>query len=135
MDNVSVKIRSEIMSRVRSRGNKSTEKRLRAYLIRYGLKGWRINATDVLGSPDVFFDKKHLAIFVDGCFWHGCKKCYRRPKSKKKFWDSKVKDNILRDKHVNKKLKLDGISVFRIPECILKTHPKNIVATIRHQLS
>lgn len=131
MDIVSPKIRSRIMARVKSRGNRSTEKRFRAYLIRSRVKGWRSNAKDIPGTPDIFFDKKRLAIFIDGCFWHGCPKCYRRPKSKRKFWDEKVVENRMRDKKVNRKLKSRGIKVVRIFECLLQ---KESVDTIINKI-
>ena len=62
--------RSEIMSQVRSKGNKSTELKLISYFKQYGIKGWRRNYS-VKGRPDFIFPDKKIAVFVDGCFWHG----------------------------------------------------------------
>lgn len=131
MDNVSPSVRSAIMSKVRSKGNRSTERRLRALLIGAGIKGWRTNAKEITGTPDFVFEKKRLAIFVDGCFWHGCPKCYRRPKSKRKFWDTKVAENQARDQRVNRKLKKDGWDVFRLFECEIRENIPTIMDRIR----
>jgi len=131
MDTVSPSVRSAIMSKVRSKGNKSTERRLRALLVGAGVKGWRTNAKDITGTPDFVFEKKCLAIFVDGCFWHGCPKCYRRPKSKRKFWDTKVAENQVRDRRVNRKLKEDGWIVIRLFECEIRENIPTIIDRIR----
>jgi DNA mismatch endonuclease (patch repair protein) len=118
------------MSKVRSKNNKSTELKLRAYLIRYGISGWRTNARDVVGKPDVVFDKKRLAIFVDGCFWHGCPKCYRRPKSKRKFWDNKIVENKTRGSRVSRLLRKQGWTILRFYECELANKPESVLNRI-----
>ena len=130
MDSVSKTVRSEIMAKVKSRGNKSTEWRLRGRLIAAGIRGWRVNAKDLPGTPDLVFDKKRLAIFVDGCFWHGCPKCYRRPKSKRNFWDAKIIENQARDRKVSRALKRSGWSVFRFPECALNRDASKVLGKI-----
>ena len=131
MDTVSPAIRSAIMSKVRSKGNKSTEGKLRAILAGAGIKGWRTNARNITGTPDVAFEKKRLAIFVDGCFWHGCPKCYRRPKSKRKFWDAKVVENRGRDQRVTRQLKKDGWRVIRLYECEVLGNRQDLLDRIR----
>ncbi|HRZ81636.1 MAG TPA: very short patch repair endonuclease, partial [Candidatus Hydrogenedentes bacterium] len=70
--------RSEVMSRIRSRGNLRTELRLIEIMRGAGITGWR-RGQPVLGRPDFVFRRERVAVFVDGCFWHGCPKCYRRP--------------------------------------------------------
>lgn len=131
MDNVTPSVRSDIMSRIRSKGNRSTERRLRALLAGNRIKGWRANAKDITGTPDVVFDVKRLAIFVDGCFWHGCPKCYRRPKSKRKFWDAKVVENRARDRRVTHKLRKDDWTVIRLYECELQSKRQDLLNTIK----
>lgn len=131
MDIVSPAIRSAIMSKVRSKGNKSTERKLRAILAGVGIKGWRTNARDITGTPDVAFEKMRLAIFVDGCFWHGCPKCYRRPKSKRKFWDAKVVENRARDRRVTRRLKAAGWDVIRLYECEFGSNRQDLLDRIR----
>ena len=133
MDTVSPAIRSAIMSKVRSKGNKSTEGKLRAILAGAGIKGWRTNATGITGTPDIVFEKKRLAIFVDGCFWHGCPRCYRRPKSKRKFWDAKVVENRGRDQRVTRQLKKDGWRVIRLYECEVLSNRQDLLDRIRRR--
>jgi len=104
------------MRAVRSRDVRSTEKHLRALMVASGLRGWRIYATNLPGSPDFVFPTRRLAVFVDGCFWHGCPVCYRRPHSRRNYWDAKVAGNIARDRHVNRTLRRQGWRVVRIWE-------------------
>jgi len=116
MDTVSTEIRSLIMAQVRSQRNRSTEWRLRAYLIRSGIRGWKLNAPDIRGKPDFVFREQRLLVFVDGCYWHGCPSCYRRPSSNRRYWDAKVRKNRGRDARVTANLKNDGWRVLRIWE-------------------
>ena len=99
---------SRIMSRIRSRGNAATELRLIEIFRAHKVTGWRRNQK-LLGKPDFVFRAKRLVVFVDGCFWHGCPRCYRRPLSNLKYWDAKVLRNRQRDKTVKNTLqKLGG---------------------------
>jgi DNA mismatch endonuclease (patch repair protein) len=111
--------RSEVMSRIRGRGNKGTEIALVTLLRRNQITGWRRNQS-VFGKPDFVFKKQKLAIFVDGCFWHGCPKCYRAPKSNRRFWRQKISRNRKRDLEVNRFLRLHGWKVLRFWECGLR---------------
>lgn len=108
--------RSHVMSSIRSKGNKSTERRFRAYLIRVGLRGWRMHAQDIIGKPDFVFDCIHLAIFVDGCFWHGCPKCNLLQVTSTEYWHKKIERNRLRDTAVDSNLRQAGWQVIRIWE-------------------
>ncbi|MBI1729207.1 DNA mismatch endonuclease Vsr [Candidatus Acetothermia bacterium] len=116
MDRVSRSKRSAIMSRVRSTGNVSTERRLRCALMRAKLRGWRMHMKEVPGCPDFIFEADKVAVFVDGCFWHGCPQCHRRPKSNRKYWSNKIDSNILRDKRINGILIEQGWKVLRFWE-------------------
>lgn len=116
MDHVSKADRSKIMAAVRGKGNKSTERLFKMALVRSRIRGWKQNPTDVLGRPDIVFQDRRLAIFLDGCFWHFCKSCYRRPKSSQPFWDTKVRLNVARDLKVNRTLTKSGWRVLRIWE-------------------
>ncbi len=107
--------RSEVMSKIRSKGNKGTELRLIAIMRGAGITGWR-RGQPVFGRPDFVFRRERVAVFVDGCFWHGCPKCYRRPKSNRKFWDGKVARNRARDGEVTRTLRRAGWRVVRIWE-------------------
>lgn len=113
---VSPEIRSRIMASVKSKGSKSTERRLRAAIVKLGLRGWRMNVSEVQGKPDFLFPKYRLVVFVDGCFWHGCPKHYRRPSTSQSYWDAKVARNVARDKHNRSILRKQGWQVIRFWE-------------------
>ncbi len=114
-DTVSKSKRSEIMSKIRSRGNKRTELAMVNLLRANKITGWRRHYP-IFGKPDFAFPRKSVAMFVDGCFWHGCSKCFRLPKTNKCFWQSKVAANKRRDKVVNSELKKRGWRVIRVWE-------------------
>jgi DNA mismatch endonuclease Vsr len=114
--------RSRIMSAIRSKSNKTTEVALARVLRNAGLTGWRRHLS-LPGTPDFAFPKERIAIFVDGCFWHGCSRCYRAPKSNPEFWASKVAGNRARDARVARKLRRAGWSVCRIWEHSLIKSP------------
>lgn len=105
--------RSEVMSLIRSRGNKATELRLIEIFREHGITGWRRNQP-LLGKPDFTFRRERVVVFVDGCFWHGCPGCYKRPKSNQAFWDTKIANNRKRDRHVSRELRRLGWQVVRI---------------------
>jgi DNA mismatch endonuclease (patch repair protein) len=124
MDTVSKKTRSQIMAKVHSRNNTSTERRLRSSLVGAGISGFRLNVEELPGKPDFAFFTQKVAIFVDGCFWHGCPSCYRRPHTSRKYWDEKVSRNIDRDKKTTRDLKNMGWLTIRIWEHSLTSLPK-----------
>src|SRR4051812_17059299 len=95
-DTLSPEARSERMSRIRSRGNQKTELRLLLILRGAKIHGWRRHAS-LYGSPDFLFRREKLAVFVDGCFWHGCA-CKKTPKTNTKFWRDKISQNRRRDR-------------------------------------
>jgi DNA mismatch endonuclease, patch repair protein len=113
------KKRSEIMQSVHSANNKSTEQALIKLFRKYKITGWR-RQWNIVGHPDFVFLKYRIAIFVDGCFWHGCKKCNRMPKSKISFWHNKIEKNKSRDKKCASLLSKLGWHVVRIWEHELK---------------
>lgn len=115
MDTVTPDKRSWIMGRVKSKGTESTELKIVKILKERGLKGWRRNAV-LPGKPDFVYPKLRIAIFVDGCFWHGCKKHCRLPSSNREYWIAKIAKNKARDKKISKELKLLGWVVIRIWE-------------------
>jgi|SRR5208282_2483183 len=107
--------RSEVMSRIRGGGNKDTELALAKLLRRHGITGWRRNQP-VFGKPDFVFPKFKLALFVDGCFWHGCPKHATKPKNNRVFWRRKLSANKARDRLVTRALRRAGWRVLRIWE-------------------
>jgi DNA mismatch endonuclease (patch repair protein) len=112
------------MSRVRSRGNLSTELRLVALFRQGGVVGWRRNYP-LLGKPDFVFPKRRLVVFVDGCFWHGCPKHFSQPKTNRAFWKEKIVRNRARDLSVTRDLKKRGWYVLRIWHHELKKKNEN----------
>jgi DNA mismatch endonuclease (patch repair protein) len=105
--------RSELMSRIRGRGNKNTELALVKLFRRNGITGWRRNQR-IFGKPDFVFQKSKLAVFVDGCFWHGCPKHGTQPSSHRAFWKKKLARNKERDLLVNRTLRQRGWNILRI---------------------
>lgn len=107
------------MSRIRGRGNKGTEVVVASLLRRNGLSGWRRHQM-LFGRPDFLFRKERVAVFVDGCFWHGCARHGNAPASNKDFWARKLAANKNRDKRVSRELRRNGWKVLRIWEHELK---------------
>ena len=107
--------RSAVMSRIRGRGNKDTELALMKLLRQHGITGWRRNQ-NVFGKPDFLFRRNRLALFVDGCFWHGCHKHCKIPAGNRAFWKKKFTANKTRDRRVNRELRKLGWRVVRIWE-------------------
>jgi len=119
------------MSQIRGKNTKP-EIYLRRALSAIGL---RYRLKNVLpGKPDIVFPAKRVAVFVDGCFWHGCPRHSVRPKSNRKFWDTKIKTNKKRDENVNKLLKKCGWRVIRIWEHEIESNLEQCVAKIRIRL-
>jgi DNA mismatch endonuclease (patch repair protein) len=122
MDSFDQATRSRVMGRIKSRGTKTTEWRFRSLLMRSGIRGWKTGHNSGLpGRPDVVFSATRLAVFVDGCFWHGCRFCRSIPTSNRKFWKTKIERNVQRDRHVAGELADIGWGVIRIWEHELKT--------------
>jgi len=113
VDFLTRKGRSALMARIRSHGNKATELRLIRLMRCAHITGWR-RQYPLYGKPDSVFPKSRLAVFVDGCFWHGCLRCYHEPKSNSMFWRNKIATNRRRALHVNRSLRENGWKVLRI---------------------
>jgi len=113
------KKRSWVMAQITSKGNRNTEIALLNLLKAARITGWRRHLS-LPGKPDFTFCKEKIVVFVDGCFWHGCPKCYRAPSSNKEFWTAKVERNRKRDKVVGIELRKRGWKVIRIWEHSLK---------------
>ena len=107
--------RSEVMSRIRSRGNKDTELALMQVFRAHGITGWRRHQA-VFGKPDFVFPKLRLALFVDGCFWHACPLHTTKPRNNAAFWRKKFAANQTRDRLVTRTLRARGWRVLRIWE-------------------
>jgi DNA mismatch endonuclease, patch repair protein len=123
--------RSEIMSRVRS-GDTEIELVIRRLLwaraIRYRVR------PKLFGRPDLSIRRVKLAIFIDGCFWHGCPSHYTSPKSNADFWRKKLRRNMERDKLVRKELHRLGWRVMRIWEHQILASPYSVANRIERRV-
>jgi len=122
--------RSAVMARIRARGNESTELAFMRLLRRHSITGWRRHASIALPKqitskgrskstkvrPDFVFPKAKVAIFLDGCFWHGCPVHGTSPTSNTTFWATKLAANRQRDRRVNRLLRIKRWSVIRVWE-------------------
>lgn len=113
------------MSRIRSKDTKQ-EIKLRKALWNKGFR-YRLKSS-LPGKPDIVFPSRKAVIFIDGCFWHMCPKCYVAPKSNKKYWLPKLKKNVERDKKNKKLLRKMGWKVMRVWEHEVK---KDMEKTLR----
>ncbi len=107
--------RSQVMSRIRGKGNKDTEMVMFQILRSNHISGWRRNQV-VLGKPDFIFPNQKVALFVDGCFWHGCPKHSNMPQNNREFWEKKLQGNKDRDKYVTRTLRRADWKVIRVWE-------------------
>ncbi|MCB9844713.1 MAG: DNA mismatch endonuclease Vsr [Phycisphaeraceae bacterium] len=126
--------RAELMSRVRSRGNQTTEARLATMLRRAGISGWRRHLP-LPGRPDFAWPTEKVAVFVDGCFWHG-HDCGRSvvPKTNTDRWREKIESNRARDRRIARDLRKKGWGVLRVWECQLSKNPDRCVSRIKRAL-
>jgi DNA mismatch endonuclease (patch repair protein) len=124
--------RSHVMAAIRSKGNKETEMRLAAIFRVHRIKGWRRHRP-LPGKPDFIFPKHKLAIFVDGCFWHGCRQHLRMPQSNRAYWKRKIAQNMKRDRKITRVLRKTSWQVVRIWEHSLRV-PDSVAKRIKSQL-
>ena len=126
-DNLTREQRSKCMSRIRSKWTLSERK------IHNHLKGRKIKHTmhpEIKGSPDILLKDSNTVVFIDGCFWHRCPKCFQDPKSNMEYWAPKIERNVKRDKENRKHLKRMGYKVVRIWEHEVKNDPHRCIEKI-----
>ena len=134
MDKISQDKRHEIMSKIK--GKETTiEKKVRLYLYHHGIR-YRKNTKTIPGTPDISIKKYKVAIFVNGCFWHGHQDCkyYRIPKTNTEFWTKKIARNIERDQEVKRRLESEGWTVITIWECQLKSSFEETMAAVLSEI-
>ena len=118
-DNLTKKQRKHCMSQIRSKNTKP-EAAVRKLVWQKGYR-YRIGY-GLLGNPDMVFPSYKLAVFIDGCFWHGCSQHCRMPLSNVKYWRQKISGNKKRDNRVNRQLRKKGWKVLRIWEHDVKNN-------------
>lgn len=128
MDVFTSRQRSTIMSKIRS-ANTKPELVIRKALWKKGLR-YRIHDKSIIGTPDVSNKSKKIAIFIDGCFWHGCPTCYNKPKSNTAYWNEKLRYNKNRRNLVKKKLDDDDWKILEFWECSITDNLDGVVSKI-----
>jgi DNA mismatch endonuclease, patch repair protein len=130
--------RSEVMARVRSRGNLTTEVSLAKALRRNGVTDWRrhlpVRIGDRVVRPDFVFPRAGLVVFVHGCFWHGCPLHGTTPSTRRSYWVPKLAANKARDRRVERALRKLGWRVMRIWEHSVRQDPDRCVRRIAEAL-
>jgi DNA mismatch endonuclease, patch repair protein len=119
------------MSRVRTRDT-APEVALRRALWAAGVRGWRLQARDVPGRPDLVWKGRRVAVFVDGAFWHGHPDHYWGQSGP--FWNEKIERNRQRDKRVTAELVESGWTVLRFWDFEVLDRPEVCVAAVRDAL-
>jgi len=120
--------RSWVMSRIRGKDT-GPEVRLRQLLWSHGVR-FRKHDVSVPGKPDLTISKARLAVFVDGCFWHGCPHHYRPPKQRARYWREKLDGNRMRRRDVLRQLRAMDWSVAQIWECRLRENPLGVMGNL-----
>ena len=112
--------RSDIMSRIRAKNTKP-EILVRRFLFSQGFR-FRLYQKNLPGSPDIVLKKHKTVIVINGCFWHGHDNCpiFKMPKTRVKFWASKIERNKARDISERKSLKKLGWKIITVWECQLR---------------
>lgn len=111
--------RSEVMRAIKSKNTKTTELKMMEIFKELHIKGWR-RTYPLIGKPDFVFPKKRIAVFVDGCFWHGHDCRNITPSANANFWNTKRDYNRKHDQIVTETLIKKNWTVIRIWECELK---------------
>ncbi len=125
-DVFSAEKRSQVMKSVHSSQNKSTELKLIEYFRQRQITGWQ-RKYKVKGHPDFVFLKRRIAVFVDGCFWHGHDCRNTRPSANAEYWNRKRQKNMDHDKEITALFEKRGWTVIRIWECELQKKNRNIL--------
>ena len=120
--------RSQNMARIRGR-NTSPELAVRKGLTAKGLR-YRLHVGTPGGKADLVMMGRRFALFIDGCFWHGCPEHYVRPRSREDFWTAKLEENVSRDRRQVAALAAAGWTVVRIWEHEVVEAPEIVVQKV-----
>lgn len=121
------------MAAIKSTGNKNTELKLISIFRASGIVGWR-RRQKVPGKPDFVFRRERVVVFVDGCFWHGCRRHCRMPQDNRRYWQNKIARNVERDHATTRELQKVGWRVLRVWEHSLNA-PVRVAKQIKSLLS
>jgi len=128
--------RSYNMSRIKAKDTKP-EMLVRRFLHGKGFR-YKLHDKTLPGKPDIVLPKYKTLIFIHGCFWHGHENCkyFVVPKTRTKFWVSKITGNKANDAKAVRALKKDGWRIITIWECVLKPAKlERTLLTLLHKLS
>src|SRR4030067_415820 len=107
-DNLSQDDRRKTMRAIKGKGTR-LERRMFSMLAGLKIRGWKKNVSNIPGTPDIVFRRQRVAIFIDGCFWHGCPHCMRKlPETNSENWERKIRRNIALAKSHNRQLLRHG---------------------------
>lgn len=132
MDRVDKKTRSKVMAQIK-KSNTKLEMKLRTLLADHGIRTYRCYLKNLPGSPDFAFSRQKVAIFIDSCFWHGCKTHLRIPQTNLNYWLKKFETNRARDKRQTAELRKLGWRVLRLWEHELRK-PNGVIGKITRAL-
>jgi DNA mismatch endonuclease (patch repair protein) len=124
--------RSEVMRAVKSKNTK-LELCFRRALWKKGFR-YATNSTRYFGTPDIVLRKHKAVVFVDSCFWHGCRKHCGLPAVRVSFWKAKIETNRARDKKVTSFYRRRGWLVFRVWEHDIKRSIERLIQRIEYNL-
>lgn len=100
-----------------------------------GLRGWRRGRRTENARPDFAFVSARVAVFVDGCFWHGCPICAKRPATNRDYWDPKIERNRQRDREQGISLKNAGWTVIRFWGHEVEVDPKKCAERVCREVA
>jgi DNA mismatch endonuclease (patch repair protein) len=124
--------RSRNMASIKSKGNASTEQAFVQLLRAAQISGWRRHLP-LPGKPDFTFRSHRIVVFIDGCFWHRCPRCYRLPEENREYWKAKALMNRRRDRRSARELRSLNWQVLRVWEHSLKSEEgREKILTIRY---
>lgn len=121
-------VRARTMSRIRGKDT-GPEVKLRKALFAKGLR-YRVHDRSLPGTPDISNKSRKVAIFVDGCFWHGCPEHFKVPKTRSDFWQEKIRRNRKRRAAVLSEYSSEW-AVFQFYECRIQKALGDCVTAIR----
>ena len=128
VDNLSKKKRSKVMASIRGT-NTMPEMAVRKILWSIG-KRYRVHDRTVFGTPDISHKGKKVAVFIDGCFWHGCSICYKEPSTNVEYWRNKIRRNKERRILVTRHLSSSNWTVLEFWEHQVLNEPNSVAKKI-----